>query len=45
LGWVEQIHQAELSPKAEQRLLMVMSQFIEEKFKILSSKFTALMLK
>ncbi len=36
--WVEQIRQAELSPEAEQRLLMVMSQFIEEKFKILSYK-------
>jgi len=36
--WVEQIHQADLSPEVEQRLLMVMTQFIEEKFKILSYK-------
>ncbi len=36
--WVEQIHQADLSPEAEQRLLMVMSQLIEEKFKILNYK-------
>ncbi len=36
--WVEQIHQADLSPQAEQRLLMVMSQLIEEKFRILSYK-------
>ncbi len=36
--WVEQIRQADLSPQAEQRLLMVMSQFIEEKFRILSYK-------
>ncbi len=36
--WVEQIHQADLSPEAEQRLVMIMSQFIEEKFKILSYK-------
>jgi hypothetical protein len=35
VNWVEQIHQADLSSEAEQRLLMVMSQFIEEKFKIL----------
>ncbi len=36
--WVELIHQANLSPEAEQRLLMVMSQLIEEKFKILNYK-------
>jgi len=36
--WVEQIHQANLSPEAEQRLLMVMTQFIEEKFRILNYK-------
>ncbi len=36
--WVEQIHQAGLSPEAEQRLLMVMSQLIEEKFRILNYK-------
>ncbi len=36
--WVEQIRHADLSPQAEQRLLMVMGQFIEEKFKILSYK-------
>ena len=42
--WVEQIHQANLSPEAEQRLLMVMTQFIEEKFKTLSYKELAKML-
>ncbi len=36
--WVQQIHQADLSPEVEQRLLMVMSQFIEEKFRILNYK-------
>jgi len=43
--WVEQIHQANLSPEAEQRLLMVMTQFIEEKFKTLSYKELAKMLR
>ncbi len=43
--WVEQIHQADLSPDAEQRLLMVMSQFIEEKFRVLSYKELCEMLK
>jgi len=38
VSWVEQIHQADLSPESEQRLLMVMSQLIEEKFKILNYK-------
>ncbi len=38
VSWVEQIQQADLSPEAEQRLLMVMSQLIEEKFKILGYK-------
>jgi hypothetical protein len=37
--WVEELRQTpDLSPEAEQRLLMVMTQFIEEKFKILSYK-------
>jgi predicted transposase YdaD len=45
-AWVEQIHQTpDLSPEAEQRLLMVMTQFIEEKFKSLSYKELAEMLK
>ncbi len=43
--WVEQIHQAELSPQTEQRLLMVMTQLIEEKFRILSYKELCEMLK
>jgi len=45
VSWVEQIHQADLSPEAEQRLLMVMTQFIEEKFKTLSYKELANMLR
>jgi len=37
VNWAEQIHQTpDLSPEAEQRLLMVMTQFIEEKFKTLN---------
>jgi len=37
--WAEQIHLVpDLSPEAEQRLLMVMTQLIEEKFRILSYK-------
>jgi len=45
VSWVEQIHQVpDLSPEAEERLLMVMSQFIEEKFKTLSYKELAKML-
>jgi len=44
--WVEQIHQVpDLSPEVEERLLMVMSQFIEEKFKTLSYKELATMLR
>jgi predicted transposase YdaD len=44
--WAEQIHQVpDLSHEAEQRLLMVMTQFIEEKFKTLSYKELAEMLK
>jgi len=45
-SWVEQIHQtADLSPEAEQRLLMVMTQFIEEKFKTLNYEELCKMLK
>jgi len=44
-NWVEQIHQADLSPEAEQRLLMVMTQFIEEKFKTLDYEELCKMLK
>ncbi len=43
--WVELIHQANLSPQAEQRLLMVMTQLIEEKFKILNYEELCEMLK
>jgi len=46
VSWVEQIHQVpDLSPEAEQRLLMVMTQFIEDKFKTLSYKELANMLR
>jgi len=45
VNWVEQIHQANLLPEAEERLLMVMTQFIEEKFKTLSYKELAKMLR
>ncbi len=38
VSWVEELHQTDLSPETEQRLLMVMTQFIEEKFKTLSYK-------
>jgi len=46
VSWVEQIHQVpDLSSEAEERLLMVMTQFIEEKFKTLSYKELANMLR
>jgi hypothetical protein len=46
VSWVEQIHQVpDLLPEAEERLLMVMTQFIEEKFKTLSYKELANMLR
>ncbi len=38
VSWVEQIHAADLSADVEQRLVMLMAQLIEEKFKILSYK-------
>ncbi len=45
-NWVEQIHQmADLSAEVEQRLLMVMTQFIEEKFKTLNYEELCKMLK
>ncbi len=43
--WVEQLHQTpDLSPQAEERLLMVMTQLIEEKFKTLSYEELIMML-
>ncbi len=36
--WVEQIHAADLSADVEQRLVMLMAQLIEEKFKTLNYK-------
>ncbi len=46
LTWVERIRATpNLSPETEQRLLMVMAQLIEEKFKILSYKELCKMLK
>ncbi len=38
VSWIEQIHAADLSADVEQRLVMLMAQLIEEKFKILSYK-------
>ncbi len=45
VSWVEQIQQTDLSAETEQRLLMVMTQFIEEKFKTLSYEELCKMLK
>jgi len=42
--WVEQIHHNHLDPAAEQRLLEVLTQLIEQKFKTLSYKELAKML-
>jgi len=42
--WVEQIHHNNLDPAAEQRLLEVLTQLIEQKFKTLSYKELAKML-